>query len=479
MIHNTRGIALLDIHRHWHPEPLLLALKWSLLIVLLLALGNRGFLVLLVFGDQVVHVGLSLSEFHLVHALTSVPVQESLATEHGSELITDTLEELLDGGAVADEGRRHLETSWWNGAEGSLDVVGDPFNEVGSVLVLDVADLVLNLLHGDLTPVDGRAGEVTAVAEVAGSHHVLGVEDLLGKLWHSDGTEMVSTTAGQRSETDHEEVQTWEWNHVDSKLSKIAVELTRETQASGDTGHDGRDQVVQVAVRWVVELQSAHADIVQRLVVDTEGLVRVLDELVDGQGGIVWLDDSVGDLWRWHDGEGSHHAVWKLLANLADEKRTHTGTSTTTKGVGDLETLEAIAALSLTTDNVEDLVDELGTLSVVTLGPVVSGTGLAEDEVVGAEKLTERTSTDSIHGTWLQIDEDGTWDVLVARSLVKVDVHALKLHVGGAIVDSSAIKAMLARDVLPEGCAYLVATLAGLKVDDLAHCGNFGGVVSV
>jgi hypothetical protein len=87
--------------------------------------------------------------------------------------------------------------------------------------------------------------------------------------------------------------------------------------------------------------------------------------------------------------------------------------------VGDLETLEAVAALGLTTDNVEDLVDQLGTLGVVTLGPVVTGSGLTEDEVVGAEELTEGTSADGIHGTRLEIDEDGTGHVLVASTLWK------------------------------------------------------------
>ena len=58
---------------------------------------------------QIVHVGLCLSEFHLVHAFTCVPMQESLAPEHGCELLGDALEELLDGGAVAHEGGGHLE----------------------------------------------------------------------------------------------------------------------------------------------------------------------------------------------------------------------------------------------------------------------------------------------------------------------------------------------------------------------------------
>ena len=93
---------------------------------------------------------------------------------------------------------------------------------------------------------------------------------------------------------------------------------------------------------------------------------------MDGESSVVWLDDSVRNLGGWNDGEGRHHAVWELLADLGDQKGTHTGTSTTTEGVGDLETLEAVTALCLTTNNIQDLVDQLGTLSVMTLGPVVS-----------------------------------------------------------------------------------------------------------
>ena len=112
---------------------------------------NRGFLVLLVLGHQVVHVGLGLGELHLVHALASVPVEESLPPEHGGELLGDSLEELLDGRGVADEGGGHLETSGGNVTDGGLDVVGDPLHEVGGVLVLDIQHLLVHLLHGHAT----------------------------------------------------------------------------------------------------------------------------------------------------------------------------------------------------------------------------------------------------------------------------------------------------------------------------------------
>ena len=57
-------------------------------------------------------------------------MEESLPPEHGSELLGDSLEELLDGGGVTDEGGGHLETSGWDVADCNLDVIGDPLHEV-------------------------------------------------------------------------------------------------------------------------------------------------------------------------------------------------------------------------------------------------------------------------------------------------------------------------------------------------------------
>merc|ERR1711918_297995 len=139
-------------------------------------------------------------------------------------------------------------------------------------------------------------------------------------------------------------------------------------------------QVVEVAVGGGGELEGTEADVVQGLVVKAHALVGVLDQLVDGEGSVVRLDDSVGHLWRWHDGEGEHHAVGVLLADLRDQECSHTSTSTATEGVAELEALEAVARLGLLAHDVENGIDELGTLSVVALCPVITSASLAEDE---------------------------------------------------------------------------------------------------
>lgn len=398
---------------------------------------------------RVHHTHLGLGELELVHALTGVPVDESLAAVHGRELLADTLEERLDRGRVADEGRRHLEATGRNVTLSGGNVSGDPLDEVGRVLGLDGLELVLDLLHRNLTAVDAHDGEVAAVTGVRSSHHVLGVEHLLSELRNRDSAVRSRATRGEGRKADHEEVETGEGNHVDGELAEVRVELTGETETGGDTGHDNRDEVVEVTVGGGGELEGTEADVVESLVVDTEGLVRVLNKLVDREGGVVGLNDSVGDLGRGDDREGAHHAVGVLLTNLGDEEGTHTGTGTTTERVGDLEALEAVTALSLTTDNVENRVDELGTLSVVALGPVVTGTRLTEDKVVGAEERAKGATTDRVHGSGLEVDKDGTGHVLASSRLIVVDVDALELNVRGALVRAVGLDAVLLRDDLP------------------------------
>jgi len=87
-IASAHGTAPRTEHRQRH----------LVVLVVLARLLGGGVLVLLVLGDEVVHVGLGLGELHLVHTLAGVPVKEDLAPEHGGELLGHALEHLLDGG---------------------------------------------------------------------------------------------------------------------------------------------------------------------------------------------------------------------------------------------------------------------------------------------------------------------------------------------------------------------------------------------
>merc|ERR1712178_220777 len=275
---------------------------------------------------------------------------------------------------------------------------------------------------------------------------------------------------GERSEPSEEEVEAREWDQVDTELAKVGVEPTREPETAGDARHAGGAQVVEVAIGRGGELECTEANVVQSLVVKAHALVGILNKLVNRESCIVWLDNSVRHLRGRHDGEGEHHTVWVLLADLGDEQSSHTSTSTTTERVAELEALETTARLGLLADDVEDGVDELSTLGVVTLSPVVTSTSLTEDKVVWAEELTEWASADRVHGTGLEVHEDGTRHVTAASGLIVVHVDTLQLEVGVTVVGAGWINAVLIGDDLPELGTDLVTALAALDVYELALC---------
>ena len=86
----------------------------------------------------------------------------------------------------------------------------------------------------------------------------------------------------------------------------------------------------------------------------------------------------------------------------------------------------------------------------MTLGPVVSSSRLSKDKVVRSEDLTKRSRSDAVHGSWLQVHQDGPGHVLATAGLVVVDIDSLQLELGGASIGTSGVDTMLIRDDLPE-----------------------------
>merc|ERR1719217_1958451 len=84
----------------------------------------------------------------------------------GREVLSHALEHLLNGRAVARKSNRHLQALWRNVADRGLDVVRDPLDEVGAVLVLHVKHLLIDLLGGHAAAEQRCSGEVAAVARV-------------------------------------------------------------------------------------------------------------------------------------------------------------------------------------------------------------------------------------------------------------------------------------------------------------------------
>mmetsp|Transcript_25929 Transcript_25929/g.36968 ORF Transcript_25929/g.36968 Transcript_25929/m.36968 type:complete len:407 (-) Transcript_25929:320-1540(-) len=342
----------------------------------------QGILVLLIFRHQIIKIGLCLSEFHFVHTLSGIPMQEGLTTEHNSELLSNTLPRLLDTSGVTNKDTRHFHSSGWDITNGRLEVIGDPFNKVTRVLAHHLEHLIVNFLTGHGSTEHHGAGEVTSVTWIASAHHVFGIECLLGELGDVQNTEVLRLFCGQWGKSNKEEVKTGEWDHIHRELTKITVQLAGETERAGGSSDSRGNKVVEITVTWVGKLERTEANIIKCLIVKSKALIGILHKLMDRKHGVVWLHDSIGNLGRGHNTVGRHDTIGEFLTNLGHEKSSHTRSGPSPHRVSDLEPLETITRLGLLTCHVHNRIHQLGTLSIMPLGPIIPRPTLSKDKVI-------------------------------------------------------------------------------------------------
>merc|ERR1719290_547331 len=229
--------------------------------------------------------------------------------------------------------------------------------------------------------------------------------------------------------------------------------------------------MVEVTIGGVGELKRSEADVVQGLIIDSVSLIGVLHQLVHGEGGVVGLHHSVRDLGARHHAVAVHDPVGVFLPDLGDEESAHARARPPSQAVGQLEPLEAVAALSLLPDNIQDTVHQLRPLRVVTLGPVVASSRLTKHEVVGPEKLPIGARPHGVHGPGLKVNQHSTGYVLPSSGFIVVNVDSFQLKVTLPSEGASGVDSMLITNDFPKLSSNLVSVLTSLHMNNFPHSG--------
>jgi len=187
----------------------------------------------------------------------------------------------------------------------------------------------------------------------------------------------------------------------------------------------------------------------------------MLKKRVSGQDGVVWFNNSGGDLWGWVDGETEFGFLTVIDGKSLEKERSKSGSGTTTDGVEDEETLETSTLIGKFSDSVETEVDNFFTNGVMTSGEVVGGILFSGDELLGVEELSVGTSSDLIDDGWLEIEEHTSWDVLSSTSLGEEGVEGI-ITTSNSLVGwhlSIRLDAVLEAEELPTGITNLDTSL--------------------
>ena len=450
-----------------------------LLHVLALAVAKglgADLLVVLLEGGEILA---GLGELALLHALTDVPVHEGALGVHQVELVVHAGPDLRDRRRVRDHEAGALDLGEVAAGDDGRGLVVDadlearraPVDELDRALRLDHGDGRVDVLRDDVAAVHHAARHVLAVAGVALDHHVRGLEDGVRQL--GDGELLVVRLLGRddgrvRAER---EVDARIRDEVRLELRQVDVEGAVEAERGRDRGDALGDQAVEVRVRRALDVEVAAADVVHGLVVDHEGAVGVLKHRVRGEDRVVRLDDGRRDLGRGVDDELELRLAAVVDAQALEEEGPEAGARATSEGVEDQEALEAGAVVCELADAVEDEVDDLLADRVVPAGVVVGGVLLAGDQLLGVVELAVGACADLVDDGGLEVDEDGTRDVLAGARLreerVERVVAAPDRLVGRhlAVVLDPVLEAV----ELPAGIADLDSGLADVDRDALTH----------
>jgi len=92
-------------------------------------------------------------------------------------------------------------------------------------------------------------------------------------------------------------------NQIRLELVQVHVQSAVETKTRSDGAHDLSNETIEMLVTWARNIQVPAADVIDSLIIDQEGAVRIFDSAMGRQYRVVWLYDRGRDARSRIDGE--------------------------------------------------------------------------------------------------------------------------------------------------------------------------------
>ncbi|OQS04464.1 hypothetical protein THRCLA_03304 [Thraustotheca clavata] len=438
---------------------------------------SRHFFVVLFKGSKIFT---GFREFTFFHTFTNIPVDKSTLGIHQIKLVVNTREHFSNSTGVGDHAASTLDTSkitaWNHGwrfvVDTTLETSRAPVHKLNGTLGLDGGNSSIDILRDDITTVHQTSSHVFTMAWITLSHHRKRIEAAICDFSHRELFMVSLFSTNHRSVRAQHEMDTWVWHQVGLEFGDINVEGAIETQRSGQRRNDLSNQTIEVGVRWTFNVERTLADIIDCFVIQKNRDISVFQEGVGSQDGVVWFNNSSGDLWGWVDGETKLGFTAIVDRQAFKQEGTQTRTSTTTNSIEHHETLETSAAISKLAYTVQNGIDNFLTNGVVTTSIVVSSIFLARNNLFRMIQLTVHASTDFITHGWFQIGKDSTRNVFTSTSFAEECVKGIITTTDGLVRWHLTIRlnTMFKAIQFPAGITYLNTALAKMNRKDLAHC---------
>jgi hypothetical protein len=388
-------------------------------------------------------------------------------------------EDLSDGSGVGNHADGSLDLGEVTSGDNSGGLVVDtaletgraPVNKLDGSLGLDGGNSGIDILRDDITTEHKAACHVLSVSGITLGHHGGGLESRVGDLSNRELLVVGLLGRDDGSVRGKHKVDTGVGDQVSLELSNINIKSTIETEGGGQRRDKLGNKSVQVGVSGSLNVEGSAADVVDGFVIEHDSNISVLKKRVGGKDRVVRLNNSGGDLGRGVDGETELGLLTVVDGKTFKKEGSETGTSSSTDGVEDKESLETSAVISELSDTVEAQVDDFLSDGVVTTGEVVSSIFLTRDQLVGVEELSVGTSADFIDDSGFEIEEDATGDVLSGTGFREEGVEGIISSTDGLIGGHLTIRldTVLKAVEFPAGVTDLDTGLTDVNADYFSH----------